>query len=404
MSTPETPRLRRLVLIALALSLGAAVSLGITRFAYGLLLPVMRDGLAWSYTLAGGMNTANAAGYLLGALATPWLMRRFGAAAVLLGGALLASLFMAASGFFTAANPLLLQRLLAGVASAFVFVAGGLLAARLGARLPAHAGLLLGLYYGGTGWGIAVSALGVPALLQAAQGVPHGWTWAWWGLALACLVATAVLVWPARLLHKEELSTQASTAQKPDLMPDPLPWRRMLPALAGYTLFGVGYIGYMTFVIALLREQGVGAGAITLFYTLLGLAVVASARIWAGLLQRAQGGGALALLNALLGVATILPALTGAWPVVLASGLLFGAVFLSVVASTTAFVRQNVPQAQWAAGISAFTILFAFGQIVGPTVVGWVADGPGGLARGLVYSAAALWLGAWLAWRQKPLA
>ena len=156
MSTPETPRLRRLVLIALALSLGAAVSLGITRFAYGLLLPVMRDDLAWSYTLAGGMNTANAAGYLLGALATPWLMRRFGAAAVLLGGALLASLFMAASGFFTAANPLLLQRLLAGVASAFVFVAGGLLAARLGARLPAHAGLLLGLYYGGTGWGIAV--------------------------------------------------------------------------------------------------------------------------------------------------------------------------------------------------------------------------------------------------------
>ena len=52
----------------------------------------------------------------------------------------------------------------------------------------------------------------LPALLQAAQGVPHGWTWAWWGLALACLVATAVLVWPARLLHKEELSTQASTA------------------------------------------------------------------------------------------------------------------------------------------------------------------------------------------------
>ncbi|MBP9954673.1 MAG: YbfB/YjiJ family MFS transporter, partial [Ottowia sp.] len=254
------------------------------------------------------------------------------------------------------------------------------------------------------GWGIVISALGVPALLQAAQGVPHGWTWAWWGLALACLVATAVLVWPARLLHKEELSTKASNAQKPDLMPDPLPWRRMLPALAGYTLFGVGYIGYMTFVIALLREQGVGAGAITLFYTLLGLAVVASARIWAGLLQRAQGGGALALLNALLGVATILPALTGAWPVVLASGLLFGAVFLSVVASTTAFVRHNLPQAQWAAGISAFTILFAFGQIVGPTVVGWVADGPGGLARGLVYSAAALWLGAWLAWRQKPLA
>ena len=63
--------------LALALSLGAAVSLGITRFAYALLLPAMRADLGWSYTLAGAMNTANALGYLLGALATPWLMRRF---------------------------------------------------------------------------------------------------------------------------------------------------------------------------------------------------------------------------------------------------------------------------------------------------------------------------------------
>ena len=141
-----------------------------------------------------------------------------------------------------------------------------------------------------------------------------------------------------------------------------------------------------------------------MFYALLGLTVVASARIWAGLLDRARAGGALALLNALLGVATILPALTGAWPVVLASGLLFGGVFLSLVASTTAFVRHNLPDAQWAAGISAFTIVFAFGQIVGPTMVGWVADGSGGLSRGLLYSAGALWLGALLAWRQKPIA
>ena len=395
--------LRYLLWLALALSMGAAVSLGITRFAYGLQLPVMREDLGWNYTLAGAMNTTNALGYLLGALATPRLIRRWGASRVLLAGALLASGFMAASGFFTEAGPLLLQRTLAGAASALVFVAGGLMAARLGARAPEHAGLLLGLYYGGTGWGIVVSALGVPWLLQAGAHAPHAWTWAWWGLALACVVATLVLRWPARELQKEELLAQVNRAPEACLTPNPLPWRRMAPALAGYTLFGMGYIGYMTFVIALLREQGVSPGAITLFYALLGLAVVASARIWAGLLNRAKGGGALALLNALLGVATLLPALTGAWPVVLASGLLFGAVFLSVVASTTAFVRHNLAQPQWAAGISAFTIAFALGQIVGPTVVGWVADGAGGLARGLIYSALALWAGALLAWRQKSL-
>jgi len=389
--------------LAVALSMGAAISLGITRFAYALLLPPMREDLGWSYTLAGGMNTANALGYLLGALATPWLLRRAAPGAVLLVGAAMATVFMGLSGFFTQAAPLLVQRLLAGGASALVFIAGGLLAARLGAQVPGRSGLLLGLYYGGTGWGISLSALLVPAVLGVAP-APHGWTWAWWALALACLAATLALLWPARVLSGLAAPVAAASGTTPAAaVPDRVRWRALAPALLGYGLFGVGYIGYMTFVVALLREQGRGAGEVTLFYALLGLAVVLSSRIWAGLLDRSRGGEALARLNALLGVATILPAVTGSWPVVLGSGLLFGGVFLSVVASTTALVRHNLPQALWASGISAFTIVFAAGQIVGPTVVGWIADGPGGLARGLVFSACALWVGALVAWRQKPL-
>ncbi|WP_119964090.1 YbfB/YjiJ family MFS transporter [Simplicispira lacusdiani] len=391
--------------LALALSMGAAVSLGITRFAYALLLPPMREDLGWSYTLAGGMNTINALGYLLGALATPLLLRRQAPGTLLLGGAVLATLFMGLCGFFLDAAPLLLQRLLAGVASALVFIAGGLMAARLGALDAPRSGLLLGLYYGGTGWGICLSALLVPAVLAAAPG-PHGWTWAWWALALACALATAVMVWPARVLRRLDATPavpRPATAAQTSSVGRTFRARDFAPALAGYALFGVGYIGYMTFVVALLRAQGVGGGAVTLFYALLGLAVVLSSRIWAGLLDRSRGGQALARLNALLGVATLLPALSTAWPVALASGLLFGGVFLSVVASTTALVRHNLPPAQWAAGISAFTIVFAAGQIVGPTVVGLIADGPGGLERGLVFSACALWLGALLAWRQRAL-
>lgn len=412
--------------LAAALSLGAAVSLGITRFAYALILPPMRADLGWSYTLAGAMNTANALGYLLGALATPLLLRRLAPGALLLAGSVLGTLFMALSGFFVTPAPLLMQRLLAGVASALVFVTGGLLAARLGSVQARRSGLLLGLYYGGAGWGISASALLVPAVLARAPG-PHAWAWAWWALAGVCALATAVLRWPVRVLRGLDAAPAASAtaaaasgAQPHETsanMQDaasakaagtasaapPLRWRALAPALAGYTLFGVGYIGYMTFVVALLREQGASGAAVTVFYALLGLAVLLSSRIWAGLLDRAKGGGALALLNALLGVATVLPALTAWWPVVLASGLLFGGVFLSVVASTTALVRHNLPPARWALGISAFTIVFAVGQIVGPTVVGWIADGPGGLARGLVFSACALWLGALLAARQKPL-
>ena len=402
-SPDTTPCVR----LALALALGAAVSLGITRFAYGLLLPTMRADLGWSYTLAGTMNTANALGYLMGALATPWLLKRTRATALLLWGSALATVFMALSGFFTEVTPLLLQRTLAGVASALVFIAGGLLAARLGARQPQRSGFLLGIYYGGTGIGIALSAVGVPWVLQLAAGRPHAWAWAWWGLALLCAVATVLLAWPARVLAASDAPqpAQASAARgaSHERTQRRFHVRDFSFALAGYTGFGVGYIGYMTFVIALLKEQGSGPGAITLFYALLGVAVMASSRIWAGLLDRHKNGQALARLNALLGAATILPALTTAWPLVLASGVLFGGVFLSVVASTTALVRHNLPPAQWAAGISAFTIVFAAGQIVGPTVVGFIADGPGGLERGLVFSAMALWVGAALASRQRAL-
>jgi len=143
---------------------------------------------------------------------------------------------------------------------------------------------------------------------------------------------------------------------------------------------------------------------ITLFFTLLGVATFASSRLWARMLDRFHGGQSLAILNGLLCVATLIPALTAQPLAVFASGILFGGCFLSAVASTTAMVRHNLPQSAWASGISAFTIIFAAGQIVGPTFVGWIADSAGGLQRGLLFSAAALLAGAVLAWRQRALA
>lgn len=391
--------------LALVLSLGAAISLGITRFAYGLLLPPMRDDLGWSYALAGGMNTANAAGYLLGALCTPALLRAASPGRLMLGGALLASVLMAASGAVTDSTLWLAQRFAAGVASASVFITGGLLAARLGAAHPDRAGWLIGVYYGGTGLGIGLSALAVPGAMAAAAGMRHSWAAAWVVLAILCLAGAAALRWVVVRLQvpaAAQGSARVAASVTPAGAARPqVPLRSFGFALAGYGMFGVGYIGYMTFIVALLREQGLPPWGITGFYAALGLAVMASPRLWAALLDRYRDGRPLALLNALLGAATLAPALSAAWPLVLASGLLFGAVFLSVVASTTAWVRHNLPAEQWARGIGAFTIVFAAGQIVGPTVVGWIADGPGGLERGFVISAVALWLGAALALRQR---
>ena len=393
---------------ALALALGAAVSLGLARFSYALLLGPMRDDLGWNYVTAGAMNTANAAGYLLGAVLTPRWMARHGPKSALVGGGLAAAALLALHAGVRTDALLAGLRLLCGMASAATFVAGGLLAARLASRAAGRVspGLVLGLYYGGTGLGIIVSAGLVPVVIGAGAGLPPVWPSVWpsgwpsgWPAAWLALGTVAGLM--TGLMHLGTRADAPAAAAAQALLP--VPWRRLGFALAGYFLFGLGYIGYMTFIVTLLREQQWGGAAITAFYSTLGLGVVASSWLWAGLLQRWHGGQPMALLNALLALATLLPVLSARPVAVFASGALFGAVFLSVVAASTAVVRHNLPPAAWPQGITAFTVIFALGQIAGPSVVGLIADGPGGLRRGLAVSAAVLALGAVLAWRQRGL-
>lgn len=374
---------------AAGLALAAAVSLGLARFSYALLLPPMRGDLGWSYTTAGAMNTVNAAGYLIGALLMPIALRRFAARRLLLLGSASAAVLLALHGAVRSDEALYALRLLTGMASAATFVSGGLLAARLTGAPP---GLVLGLYYGGTGVGIVVSALLVPPLVV--MPLDHAWRWAWAALGAAALLATLVTARATRSLT----GVGGVAAQKVQAGVSRLGF-----GMASYFLFGFGYIGYMTFVVTLLREQHLGTGLITAFYAVLGLCVIGSSWWWAGLLQRHRDGRPMAVLDGLLVVATVLPVLSVHPVAVFASGALFGAAFLSVVASTTALVRHNLPPAAWPAGIAAFTTVFAAGQIVGPTLVGWLADGAGGLRTGLAASAGVLVVAVVLALCQRAL-
>ena len=399
MSSPPPPTL----LVAAALALGSAISLGLARFSYALLLPPMRADLGWSYFTAGAMNTVNAGGYLVGALAAPAALRRFGARGVFLGGAVLTALALFAHGLVLDDRALYALRFATGVGSAGTFVAGGLLAARL-VVVPASvepaggggSGLVLGIYYGGTGLGIIASALIVPLLAE--RTAPHAWQGSWFGLAALAAIATTIAALATRA------GSDPTAAATPRAARSRVDAFALAPALIAYLLFGLGYIGYMTFVITLLREERLAGGLVMVFFAMLGAAVIASSWLWAGLLQRARGGGALALLNALLALATLLPVVSAHPAVAFASGLLFGAVFLSLVASTTALVRHNLAPADWPAGIAAFTIVFAAGQIVGPSAIGLIADHFGGLRAGFACSAAVLALGAVVAWQQRPLA
>lgn len=380
--------------VALALSLATAVSLGLARFSYALMLPPMRVDLGWSYLTAGAMNTANAAGYLLGALLVPVCLRHFDPRRMMLAGGAASGLLLAAHAAMRTDEALYALRALTGLSSAATFVGGGVLAARLASRPGLVPGLVLGVYYGGVGAGIIVSALLVPAMLGW---VPApAWPAAWLALGACALAATFAMARGTVPLAGSDAGPAGTSAA--------FAWRPMAFGLGSYFLFGMGYIGYMTFVVSLLRERQVGTGAITVFYAVLGLGVLASSWLWAGLLQRHRGGQVMLRLNALLVVATLLPVASASLVAVMASGALFGSVFLSVVASTTALVRHNLPAAAWSRGIGAYTVVFAAGQIVGPTYVGWLSDGPGGLTRGLAVSAAVHALAAALAWGQRPLA
>jgi predicted MFS family arabinose efflux permease len=385
---------RHPLLAALGLALGAAVALGMARFAYALLVSPMRIDLGWSWLMAGAMNTGNALGYFLGALIAPWAMRRRSARTVFIASTIVTALAMVASGFTTHDAMLFALRLIAGICGAMTFISGGLLAARLGGHTTGQTGLVLGLYYAGAGLGITISALLVPFVLARVAGQPHDWQAAWIALGLVGLLAGLALVVPSRGIATPAGGHAARSQVR--LIP-------LAAGLAGYGCFGLGYIGYMTFIVALLRADGFSETFITVFYALLGAASMGSARLWAGLLDRHRSGKAMALLNGLLGVATLLPVVATQSVLIFVSGILFGAVFLSLVASSTAMVRHNLPAADWGSGIGAFTAVFGAGQVLGPMVVGHIADITGGLRPGLALSACVLLLGAMLARLQRPL-
>lgn len=408
MTHPVNLSQRQPLMTAFALALGAAISLGLARFSYALFLPIMREDLGWSYMIAGSMNTANAGGYFVGALCCPWIFRKTTASKIFITSALLTSVFLGMSGAVTDTVALFLLRLLAGIFSALVFVGGGILAAQLANLHPPKSGLILGIYYGGTGIGIVLACFIIPSTVSwsASQHFAHIWQLGWWTLALTGCLLTLLLAKPS--LSIQTHSSVQNTAQS-------TPISSYKKIIFAYFCFGMGYIGYMTFVIALLKQIGMSAQLIIIFYALLGCCVMISSRLWAKMLDAYKGGKSLATLNILLAFASLIPAFIGMnlsdtehlsyfnMGGIYFSGIIFGSCFLSAVASTTAFVKHNLPQAQWISGITVFTITFAVGQVIGPTLTGWISDQFHSLSIGLILSSCILFIGSVVAYYQEPL-
>lgn len=374
---------------ALLLSLGPAVALGLARFAYALILPAMRDNLGWTYAEAGAMNTTNALGYLAGALLSAPLAMRLGNRRIFWLAMLLSAIGLFASGLTANYLLLLTFRTLVGFSGAVTFISGAALASRLAVG-AAGGSFIVGLYFGGVGLGIVTSGVSLPILLERSA---TAWPLAWLILGGLGLVATVVGRQTALSLPELERRPQGSRSGA---------FKTMLwPAALAYFLFGLGYITYMTFVIAFLRDQGTDAAQVSVFWLVLGLSTALSTFVWGRALDRMRSGYALALILLLNAFGAGIPLLSNALAGLLVSALLFGSSFLSVVSAVTTIVRNNLPQHAWTGSIALFTVLFSVGQTLGPLLSGALADASGDLRSGFLLSAILLLVGAGVALLQQ---
>jgi predicted MFS family arabinose efflux permease len=388
-----TPRTRGATVARVALlALGPAAALGLGRFAYALLLPAMRTDLGWSYAQAGVMNTANAVGYLVGAIPAAWIAARFGsrrAFVVSLAVIVPTLLASAATGSFVLLAAL---RLIVGVAGAVTFIVGaGLVAHGATGTGRSRAALLLGVFSAGPGIGIVASGAVVPPILSAG---PSAWPVGW--LALGGLAALALAACVAAVRDLPEPPAAPPERRGEDSL------RPLAATVIAYGVYGAGYIAYATFIIAYLANRGVGHATTSVFWIVLGSASVAATFAWRRPLGALHGGHGPALTMAVVLVGVLIPLVWPGGAGAMLSAVLFGGAFLALVTAVTGLVHQVMPAHAATRAIGALTIAFAIGQCAGPLLAGVLSDGPSGLRAGLELSAAIIAAAILIALAQPP--
>ncbi|MBL8385756.1 MAG: YbfB/YjiJ family MFS transporter [Burkholderiales bacterium] len=364
------------------------------RFAYALVLPAMREDLAWNYTQAGALNTANAIGYLIGAVATRMVIRRCGNRALFIGGVLATALAVLATGLTRDLGWLGFWRLASGVTGAAAFIAGGALSGNVVPARPHLGAVTIAIYFGGGGIGFLLCGVSLPLLLDAAGAAAWPRAWVWMGVAgLAMFGASA---WAATAIAEPNQAPEGPGSGASGLA-------GLGAGVFAYLMFGLGYIGYMTFVIAWMRDHGASTAAVVAVWLTFGIASLAGPWAWGVPLRRWVPARVLAAALGVLAAGAVLPLVGSGIAVMLASALLFGGAMWNIPGSVTSLAKRARPKHAWGATVAAFTIVFAAGQIAGPVATGFIADRFGGLAIGLGLSVAVLAVGALAALAQRDV-
>ncbi|TDK42369.1 YbfB/YjiJ family MFS transporter [Antarcticimicrobium luteum] len=385
---------RRPWLVLLGLALGLCITNGFARFAYGLLLPAMKSELGWSYAQAGWLNTANALGYLAGAVLTMLLIARISPSRLFSFGIVTTTLALLVTGYDPALWWQTLWRVLAGVFGALSFSSGGALAAQLFRDNPRKNALAIAFLFGfGGGSGIVLAGGALPLMLEWYG--PASWPIGWYLVGIACVVFAPLSLWASESLRPPRQGRAPRVR---------LPLARMGPEIAGYAAFGLGYIVYMTFLSAWMTEQGSGGGLIAAVWALLGVCLCLSPFVWRPVFARFASGVPLAMILLCIAVGSGLAVIYPSGPGLVVSAMIFGLSVFMAPGAVTNFTRHNLPMESWGAAISLFTVVFAVSQTIGPVAAGWLGDMSGDIGNGLLAAAAILAAGALIALLQRPIA
>lgn len=395
--------------------LSLAVAMGVGRFAFTPILPMMLADRTIDLPSASWLASANYLGYLAGALlcsVQPWLWRRVpdlpsvAFATLVRAGLVATALLTVAMAFeWPAAWPTL--RFAAGVACAVVFVyTSSWCLARLA---EAGRSAIGGIIYAGPGAGIVVSGLAASGMVAAGWRASTAWVLS--GLIAALLTG---LVWRVFRGGPERLAPLAATAAVPGRTtgPDVGPAGGTEVALVaiGYGLAGFGYIITATFLPVIARTALPGSAWLDLFWPVFGAGVVVGAllatRVPVSADRRslltvcfaAQAGGVLTGL--------VLPTTTG----FVIGSLLLGLPFTAITFFAMQEARRLRP-AEAAGTMGLLTSTYGIGQIVGPLLVAAIlarSPTPGdGFTTSLEIAAGALLAGAavfaWLRRAYRPV-
>ncbi|MGH8183305.1 MAG: YbfB/YjiJ family MFS transporter [Rhodanobacteraceae bacterium] len=350
--------------VAVGLSMGTTVAVGLARFAYSLLLPAMRADLHWSYAEAGTLNAAISLGYLFGALLTPRIEKAFGSQRSFLGGMLVAAAGLFAVAGFRDFPVLLALRFATGLALGPIFICGFNLAARAGVASD-RSTLFSSVYGSGVGTGIILSGVLLPPILTAADRWPFGW------------VALAALALVGTLLAMPALRHSPATAPKTAAAGAQVALRGLSPLLVAACVYGAGYFALVTFLIAYLRLSGYPHARIVEFWITAGTVLIITTFLWGKVLARFRGGWGVALTNGILIVSALMLLVWHGEAVVVAASVLFGASVLMSAFSQFDYGRRLAPPQDWTRVTAALTASFCFGQFLGPIACGWISDAAG---------------------------